>query len=1033
MIQKQPINISFSQGLDQKTDPKSIPVGKFFKLINSVFTKQGLLQKRNGFGPLTLLPDTSSPYVTTFQDSLVAIGKEVRSLSSSINQWINKGSFEPIAMSVSSVVRSSLSQVQCDSITAANGLTCTVYTEKNGSNSFYKYMITDSATGEVIVGHTAIPIGSGAITGSPRVFVLGGYFVIVFTNTISGSPDLQYIAISTSSPTTLVKTNTTIAANYAPADNLSWDGIVVGQQLFICYNTTSGSQQVDFIFLDSSFNLSSVTSFSGRTATSMSVCADTTQTSPVIYAAFWDNSSSTGYAIAVNTGLQKIMTDTEWKSSGAVGNVTSVAQGNTLTIFFENLNNYSYDSAIPSNFVSKVSVIKPATVTNGTVGATTIVLRSVGLASKSFIFDGIIYALVEYSSAFQPTYFLVSALGNIIAKFGYENGGAITAASSSYLPFGLPAAQTSSTGVSIPYLFKDLITSVNKTQGLVNAAGVYSQTGVNLSSIAFSASTLSTAEIGKNLNISGGYLYAYDGAIVTEQNFHVWPDSIEAVWATTGGAIVAQPDSSTNTDAYFYQVIYQWTDSQGNIINSAPSIPVAVTTTGSGSTGAITLTGPYLRLTNKPNVKIIIYRWSVAQENYFQVTSISTPLLNLTTSDSWSFVDILDDASILGNGLIYTTGGVLENVGTSACTAITLFDTRLWVISAEDSNLLLFSKQIIEGTPVEMSDLLSFYVAPNAGTSTSTGPLRCIFPMDDKLILFKKDALYYLNGTGPDNTGENNQYSQTIFITSTVGSENQNSIAFIPQGLMFQSDKGIWILGRDLSTGYIGSPVENSNSQLVTSAVGVPGTTQARFTLNNKTTLMYDYFFQQWGSFDNTDVVSSTIYQGLHTYVSSLGGVLQETPGVYLDNGNPVLLSFTTGWLNLAGLQGYQRIYAVYLLGQYLSPHKLQVGIAYDYNSSIYQQTLISPTNFSSAVPSPYGETPAPFGSQTDIESWRVFMARQRCMSAQITLSESYDPSFGVSAGAGFTLSGINALIGIKSGWRTISQEHSAGSGVNKG
>jgi hypothetical protein len=53
--------------------------------------------------------------------------------------------------------------------------------------------------------------------------------------------------------------------------------------------------------------------------------------------------------------------------------------------------------------------------------------------------------------------------------------------------------------------------------------------------------------------------------------------------------------------------------------------------------------------------------------------------------------------------------------------------------------------------------------------------------------------------------------------------------------------------------------------------------------------------------------------------------VLQETPGVYLDNGNPVLMSFLTGFIQLAGISGYQRIYEIQLLGQYVTPHLLQV------------------------------------------------------------------------------------------------------------
>jgi hypothetical protein len=191
---------------------------------------------------------------------------------------------------------------------------------------------------------------------------------------------------------------------------------------------------------------------------------------------------------------------------------------------------------------------------------------------------------------------------------------------------------------------------------------------------------------------------------------------------------------------------------------------------------------------------------------------------------------------------------------------------------------------------------------------------------------------------------------------------------------------------------------------------------------------MYDYFYGQWGTFSGSPAISSTLYQNLHTLLNSAGVVSQETPNLYLDNGNPVLLSFTTSWINLAGVQGYQRAFFFYLLGKYLTPHKLSLGIAYDYNSSPQQSTLISPNNFSPAYgqPSPYGQG-NPYGGPGDIEQWRVFLTKQRCQSFQITLSEIYDPSFGVPSGQGLTLSGLNLVLSLKRGWRPISAANSVG------
>ena len=135
---------------------------------------------------------------------------------------------------------------------------------------------------------------------------------------------------------------------------------------------------------------------------------------------------------------------------------------------------------------------------------------------------------------------------------------------------------------------------------------------------------------------------------------------------------------------------------------------------------------------------------------------------------------------------------------------------------------------------------------------------------------------------------------------------------FQPQGLMFQSDKGIWLLGRDLSTQYIGAPVEAYNDNTVVAAINVPGTNQVRFTLDNGITLMYDYYVGQWATFNNIPAISSTLYQSLHTYINANGQVFQENEGSYLDGSKPVLMSFQTSWIHLAGVQGYERFYPFY-------------------------------------------------------------------------------------------------------------------------
>lgn len=1032
---KQPVTINFAQGLDTKTDPKQVQVGKFRVLRNSIFNKGGLLQKRNGYAQLSALPDASSSYTTTFNGNLTAIGSSIEAYNQDSESWVSKGSYLPLKVSTLPLIRNSLNQTQCDAAIAPNGLICTVYAELNNSTTTYKYAVAVSETGQNIIAPTAIPVSTGAVTGNARVFVLGNYFVIVFTNTISATPHLQYIAVSITNPT-VVTTNADIASAYVPKTGLSWDGVVVNSNLYIAYNTTTGGQAIKVTYLSSAHAsvggapIAAVT-FAGQIATIVSLCADLTNPqSPIIYVNYYDGAGQTGHSLAVDSNLHTILAPTLTIASGVFVNIASAAQNGSCSIFVENTNAYSYDSGIPTNLIVGTAITQAGVVTTPYN-----LIRSVGLASKAFIVGGTVYFFAAFQSPFQPTYVLINGTVStqsdpvVVGKLAYENGGG-------YLTHGLPAVTiTDGTMARVPYLFKDLVQALttvgDSTQSTVG--GIYSQTGINLSSWDFRAKNIDAVEIGNNLNISGGFGWMYDGYLPVEQNFLLWPDSVEATWSATGGAIAAQPDGATNTNAYFYQAVYEWSDNQGNIFRSAPSVPIPVTTTGSGVIGSITVNVPTLRLTRKiaNPLKIVIYRWSIAEQIYHQVTSITAPTLNSTIADSVAFIDTLADASIIGNSIIYTNGGVVEDVNPPASNIMTLFDTRAWLVDAEDPNLLWFSKQIIENTPVEWSDLFTFFVAPTTAAQGSTGPITALAPMDDKLIIFKQsnagNAIYYINGIGPDNTGANNQYSQPIFITSTVGCANQQSIVFMPQGLMFQSDKGIWLLGRDLSTKYIGAPVEEFNLSLVQSAVNVPATNQVRFTLDTGQTLMYDYYYEQWGAFVGAPAISSTIYQGLHTYISPTGLVAQESPNQYLDNGNPVLINFKTGPIWLAGITGFQRAIELIILGQYVSPHKLVITIDFDFGK-FSQAYIVEPTNSTGVYGSDslYGQT-SPFGGPGDLEEWRIQFDTQQCQSIEVTLQEFYDPSFDQPAGAGFTMSSMTLWIIQKKSIRPFSANQTVG------
>lgn len=993
MLQKQSVNVPFNLGVDTKTDPFQIQLGKFEILDNSQFGTDGRLTKVDGFPLLTTMEGATT--ISTFNDSLVGIGSETLQVySADNNQVVNSGTIVPLNLSSQSLVRRATSQTTVDAVVAENGLCISTWLDADGSSY---YQVSDSNTGQTIV--PAVALVSTATMS--RCYVLGNYFIVTYLATISAATHLQYIAIpiiDPSNPNTAVDVATNVAALSS-----AYNGVVANNSLYLSWNSTGTTVRTRY--LTSALALSNTVTISSQAANLISLCADISGSTPVIWVTFYTASTNTIKTIAYSPGLIVILSSTTAVSSVTANQVSTAAINNVLTIYYEVANTYSYTPYAKTDYISKNTVT-----IGGVVGTPSVILRSVGLASNAINYNGKQYMLVVYGGAYQPTYFFIDGSGNVLAKVAYSNGG------------GYPINQVLSNVTindgtfEIGYLFKDLLAAVNKTQGVVNTNGVYSQTGINLLSIILD-DFVNTVEIANNLHISGGFLWMYDGVKAVEEGFHVWPEDITATGAISGGNMTNQ--------TYYYQVTYEWTDNQGNIHRSAPSVPISATV-ASGSLGSVTLEIPCLRLTYKTSnkVRIVIYRWSTGQQNYYRVTSISNPLINNPSVDSVQYVDTQVDSAILGNDLIYTTGGVIENIAPPSSAAQALFKSRLFVLDAENRNVWWYSKQVVQNVPAEFSDEFTIYVPPSTGTNLATGPCTAGAPMDDKLVFFKKNAIYYITGTGPDNTGINNDFSEPIFITSTVGCDNPDSIVLTPNGIMFQSDKGIWLLGRDLSTSYIGAEVQAYNALPVQAAVAVPETNQVRFTLDGMT-LMYDYYYKQWGTF-SVNGISSVIYRGFHTNLNQYGQIYQQRPGTYLNLSYPVLMKWTTGWIHLADVQGYQRAYFFYLLGKYYSPHQMYLRISYDYQDSAVQSVLVTPDLFSPTMPSSFG-VPTPLGSNGDIENWRIFFERQQCQAFKIAFEEVYDPSLGAPPGAGLTLSGINLVVGLKKGYRPITAAQSAG------
>lgn len=436
-----------------------------------------------------------------------------------------------------------------------------------------------------------------------------------------------------------------------------------------------------------------------------------------------------------------------------------------------------------------------------------------------------------------------------------------------------------------------------------------------------------------------------------------------------------------------------------DVLVTDAAFPVSGTIT-IGNYGASKVVIDTLRVTQKQNVNIVVYRTVANGTVFYRVSDPANPLINDPTVDTFTFYDLTSDFEALGNQQLYTTGGVIENISAPALNSLAEYKVRMVGVTEENPLTIWYSQQVLQGVPVEFNDLFTINVDEQGG------PITALQQMDDKLIIFKNNNIFYMVGDGPTPAGTNNDFSNPQIIPTDTGCINRKSVVLYPNGVLYQSAKGIYLLDRSLQVSYIGSPVEQyTSTATITSAKLMPTVTQVRFTLDSGITLVYDYFMQQWSVFTNVNAVDSTIYSGEHTYITPAGIVNQETPGVYTDNSTPININLLTGWFSFAGLQGFERIYKLLILGQYISPHSLNVKFAYDFDTTQVQTTTI-PVN---SNPSPYYQ-------------FRVFPQRQKCDAMQIQITE-----INTLGGQGLTLSNLTMEMGMKRGTNKITASNSYG------
>ena len=701
----------------------------------------------------------------------------------------------------------------------------------------------------------------------------------------------------------------------------------------------------------------------------------------------------------INTGavVGKTVTVTDGSSLRALttatgGNTTNVVdggEGDGLVATFVDGDNYPQVKQATLDFVGNVTAIST-------------VAKSVGLFAKHFFAENQIYVPTVFGSTLQSTYFLLDLNGVTVAKLAPGlAAGRITTGTLTQV------SQIDSTLLHVATQIKSRSVSENGT--------FFSLFGVQGSELDFEAKEqYQSSELGDNLHIAGGVLQMYDGDSVVEHGFNVYPETIQAGnTAITGG--------SMSDGNYGYVALYAWTDNFGQTHRSIESNVLEVVLSGGGTTQTQSIVIPTLQLTNKQNVVIEVYRTEDNGSIYYKVSSVNSPLFNDKSVNTLTFVDTVSDTALISREVLYTTGGVLENAPGPAAKFIATHSAsdRLVIAGLEDPNLVAFSKQHSSGFAVEFNEVLTKSIDPLGG------PISALGIMDEKIIVFKNDAIFYFSGTGPNNLGEQDTFTDVERVSAEIGCLDANSIVLIPQGLMFRSRKGIYLLTRGMGLEYLGSPVEGFNDLTITSAKVVGQFNQVRFTTATGDCLVYNYFLNLWATFTNHAAKSAEVLDDQYYYLRQDAALFQENPNVFADNGTPIKLLFETGWITVSQLQGFGRVYKFLFLGEYFSPHKLRINVAYNFNNVYVQEKLIDTADFVTesvyGQSSPYGAEPL-YGGEARIYQARVDMEQQKCQAFKLLIQDEQE-----TVGQALSLSALTLQVGGKAGTFKVNSNRKYG------
>lgn len=572
--------------------------------------------------------------------------------------------------------------------------------------------------------------------------------------------------------------------------------------------------------------------------------------------------------------------------------------------------------------------------TGNTLGSPTTFVRRLGIASRAFDHDGRIYVWTVFGgqSSFtgagspswraqlQNTFFLYRDDAFLVGKAAGGNAGGFSA-----LDGFLPNVQSTIAKVFAWAGIERRVIPLGAKQ-----SGYGARAPREIVTTFDSDEARRTARLGQTLYITGGEILQYDGVRLTEAGFHLYPWYF-AVIETAGGPL----DGGT----FAYRQTWRWDNAAGEVDRSTTATVAELTVASPPGGGSILFSAP-LQVTHKTASAIAAEVWRtplnplddspfylVTSKDPGNATNPNRYLANVDASSLSNLNDSISDADLLGKEQSPENYGVLEYLAPPAATVITASSTRLFLAGiSSDPHRVWYSRLRGDNEVASFNDALTISVPPTGGAITGLAFLN------ETLVVFKDRAIYALPGDGYDNTGGGGNYGPARLLSSDVGAVSAETIALTPQGLVFKSRKGWYLLAGGWNVQYIGAPVADFDSDTVVGVHVLEAQHQIR-CLTSSRCLVWDYLANQWSEWTIASGRGATIWGGRYTYCTTTTVATEATTYAGVTYG----LDVETAWIPMGQIQGFGRVWKLTILGEYRGAHVLRVRLGRNYATTYFQ------------------------------------------------------------------------------------------------